>query len=117
MTQKNKKLDIILETADDKKAFDIEALDISKLTTITDYFVICSGNNERQVAGISDAIEDKMHEKGYELKHKEGNKSNRWVLLDFGDVVVHIFHKEDREFYSLERLWVDADKVDVDKYL
>lgn len=107
----------ILKAADEKKAFDIKLLDIKKLTTITDYFLICSGNSERQVKAIAKGIEEKMYKLGYILKNKEGHNVGRWILLDFGGIVAHIFYKEDREFYNLERLWVDAEDIDVDKFI
>ncbi|RKD32482.1 ribosome silencing factor [Thermohalobacter berrensis] len=110
----DEKISAILKAADDKKAFNKRVLDITKLTAIADYFVILSGNNERQVLAIADGIEDKMEEEGYKLKNKEGYKTSRWVLLDYGDIVVHIFHKEDREFYNLERLWIDAKELKIE---
>lgn len=107
-------LSIILKSADDKKAFDMKVLNISKLTNIADYFVILSGNSQRQVMAIADDIEEKMYNNGYELKHKEGYNTGRWILLDYGDIIVHVFYKEDREFYNLERLWADAEDIDVE---
>lgn len=117
MTEINKNLSLVIETADDKKAADIEAIEVSEITSIADFFVICSGNNERQTIAIADAIDDKMHANGYELKSKEGHRSGRWILLDFGDIIVHIFHKEEREFYNLERLWVDGKKLDIENHI
>ncbi|MBS4537157.1 ribosome silencing factor [Clostridium sp. D2Q-11] len=117
MTENNEKLSIVINTADDKRADDITALQVTEITSIADYFVICSGNSERQTIAIADAIDDKMHKSGYELKAKEGHRSGRWILLDFGDIIVHIFHKEDREFYNLERLWIDGKKLDIDNYI
>nr|WP_207750691.1 ribosome silencing factor [Anaeromonas gelatinilytica] len=108
---------MIIDTADDKRAVDIEVIEVSEITSIADFFVICSGNSERQTIAIADAIDEKMYENGYELKSKEGHRSGRWILLDFGDIIVHIFHKEDRVFYNLERLWIDGKKVDVDNYV
>ncbi len=110
-------LSIIIKSADDKKAFDMKVLKITKLTSIADYFVILSGNSERQVMAISDDIDEKMHTNGYELKHKEGYSSGRWVLLDYGDIIVHVFHKEDRNFYNLERLWADAENIDTESFI
>lgn len=117
MTENNEKLSLVINTADDKRAFNIEILYVSNLTSIADYFVICSGNSERQTIAIADAIDDKLHKEGYELRAKEGHRSGRWILLDFGDIIVHIFHKEDREFYNLERLWIDGKKLDIDNYI
>lgn len=97
----------IVELAASKKAEEITLLDLHKLTSITDFFIICTGNSDVQVKAISDAIVEGMKS---EVKpwHIEGRENLRWVLLDFVDVVVHIFHREEREFYQLERLWADA---------
>lgn len=93
---------------DDKKAKDIEIIDISDVSILADYFIICSGTSNTHIRALADELEFKMEEAGYNLLHKEGYDSARWILLDFGDVVVHIFHEEDRGFYSLERLWADG---------
>lgn len=100
-------------TAANKKAHDIKILDVSKVSTFTDYFVLCSGNSTTQVKAIADEIEEKMDQKGISINHKEGYKTARWVLLDYGDVIVNIFHHEDREFYSIERLWADVEAISV----
>jgi ribosome-associated protein len=99
------------EAADSKKAQDIKVLDIRDISPITDYFIICSGLSTVQVRAIADEIESKLTEGGCSLHHKEGYNTGRWVLLDFGNFIIHIFHKEDREFYSLERLWADAEVI------
>ena len=112
MTGFNNRLKTIILAAEDKKAYDIRVLNISELTSIGDYFVILSGNSQRQVMAISDEIEEKMKKGEYELKNKEGYRNGRWILLDYGDIVVHVFHKDDRDFYNLERLWVDAEEID-----
>ncbi|SHH49884.1 ribosome silencing factor [Caloranaerobacter azorensis] len=117
MANIDNRISVILEAADDKKAFDIKLLDISDITTIADFFVFASGNNERQVIAIVDEIEDKMYQLGYEVINKEGYREGRWVLLDFGDIIVHVFHKEDREFYNLDRLWIDAKEIDIDNII
>ncbi len=101
------KLSIITKACEDKKALDIKVLSISKLTPIADYFIIASGNSSTQVMAIADEIEDKMLEAGAEEIIKEGYQSGRWILLDYNDIIVHVFHKEEREFYNLERLWSD----------
>lgn len=112
----NEQLSIIIKSADDKKAFDIKVLEISKLTSIADYFVILSGNSQRQVMAISDDIEEKMYLQGYDVRHKEGYNTGKWILLDYGDIIVHVFYKEDRDFYNLERLWADAENIDIETY-
>jgi ribosome-associated protein len=94
-----------------KKARDIKILDVNDISPITDCFVICSGNSSIQVKAIADEIEDKMAERGFDLRHKEGYSTARWILLDYDSVIVHVFRNEDREFYDLERLWADAQAV------
>lgn len=96
------------EIMEDKKARNIEIIDISKISTLADYFIICSGTSTIHIRTIADELEQKMEEAGYNLIHKEGYESARWILLDFGEVVIHIFHEEDRSFYNLERLWADG---------
>ena len=105
-----KKLDLIARACDDKKAIDTEVLNIAKFTSIADYFVITSGNSSSQVQSIADEIEEKMKELGYEEVIKEGYQSARWILIDLNDVVVHVFHKDEREHYNLERLWKDMEE-------
>lgn len=102
------------ETLNDKKASDIEALDISGLTIIADYFLICSAQSQLQAQALSDALSDKAAEIGEELLRVEGLREGNWVLMDFGNVVVHIFKKDIRDFYGLERLWADAERLELD---
>ena len=102
---------IAAEAASAKKAGEILILDVEPLIGITDYFVICSGNTERQVKTIADEVMRKMLENGLKPYRREGERENRWVLLDYLDIVVHIFHVEEREFYGIERLWRDATTV------
>lgn len=97
--------------ASEKKAKDIRILNVGDISPIADYFIICSGNSTVQVRAIADEIEEKMAEKGYELNHKEGYQTGRWILLDYGSIIAHIFHNEDREFYGIERLWADAEEI------
>jgi len=99
--------------ASSKLATDIVILDVRSLIGITDYFVICSGRNERQVDTIVEEIERQLAEEGVKAYRREGERQARWVLLDFLDFVVHVFHTEEREYYELERLWRDADRVDI----
>ncbi|MFP4016898.1 MAG: ribosome silencing factor [Halanaerobiaceae bacterium] len=99
------------EAADDKKASDIEVLDVKELTVIADYFVICSGNSETQVKAIARGIEDSLSEKDIEPRKIAGMGEARWVLMDYADIIVHVFHKDEREFYELDRLWADAEKI------
>jgi ribosome-associated protein len=99
--------------AAEKKAKDIRILNVKDISPITDFFVICSGNSTIQVKAIADEIQHKVSEQGLELKHKEGYQNARWVLLDYGNVIVHVFYTEEREFYDLERLWADAVAVSI----
>jgi ribosome-associated protein len=91
-----------------KKGYDVKILDLRKLASFADYFVICSGDSGTQVKAIADEIDDKLREEGIKYWHKEGYKALNWVLIDYVDVVVHIFKKDAREFYKLEKLWGDA---------
>ncbi len=100
-----------VDVAADKKASDVTMLDIQGVTTIADYFVICSGNNQRQIQAIADALEEELGKQGARVLHQEGDAASGWVLLDFGDVIVHIFGPKEREYYRLERLWSDAKTV------
>ncbi|SNS80673.1 ribosome silencing factor [Rhodococcoides kyotonense] len=99
--------------ADDKLATDVVVLDVSEQLVITDCFVIASAPNERQVSSIVENVEDKLREAGYKPVRKEGTREGRWALLDFVDVVVHVQHNDERNFYALERLWKDCPTVDV----
>ncbi|MFV0402175.1 MAG: ribosome silencing factor [Oscillospiraceae bacterium] len=98
---------------DNKKASDIMLLDIGKLTTLGDYFVIASGSSTTQVKALAGELEDKFTKQGIEPRRVEGESSAMWVLLDYSDVVIHIFYQETRSFYGLERLWGDASQVDI----
>jgi ribosome-associated protein len=100
-----------VSAADDRKAIDLKVLHLEKVTDFTDYFMICSGNSERQVQAIADAVQERMREERVRPLHVEGYNRAQWVLLDYGDFVVHIFQEEPRRFYSLERLWGDAPDV------
>ena len=99
--------------ADDKLAGDIVILDVSDQLYITDCFVIASAPNERQVNSIVDNIEDRLREAGHKPVRREGTKEGRWALLDYSDIVVHVQHNEERNFYALERLWKDCPTIDV----
>jgi len=108
---------LIAEYADNKKAEDIKVLDIRDLTSMTDYFVICHGNSHPQMKAISEEIEDKLKEKDLYPAGREGKDSAFWILMDYGDVIVHIFNRESREFYGIEHLWADAKMVNIDELL
>ncbi len=97
--------------ASDKLATNIIAFDVSEQLAITDAFLIASGSNDRQVKAIVDEVEDKLREIGAKPIRREGHRDGRWVLIDYGDIVVHIQHSEEREFYALERLWRDCPAI------
>lgn len=92
----------------EKKAWDITVLDVSHLTVITDYMVIASGRSSLQVKALADDVDDALAMEGVALRAREGTGEGRWIVLDYGTVLVHIFHPEDRQFYHLERLWEDG---------
>ena len=114
MKEQAKMVQIAYNALDEKKGEDIKIIDISGVSVIADYFVIANGNNISQVQALVDNVEEKMFEAGFEVKLIEGNKSSTWVLMDFGDVVIHVFDSEDRLFYDLERIWTDGKIVDVE---
>lgn len=99
---------------DDKKGRRIKALEVRELTSISDYFVIASGGSASQVQALADNVEEKLAEQGISPLHTEGYNAGAWILLDYGDVVVHIFSDEMREFYDIERLWTDAIDVELE---
>lgn len=101
--------------ARDKKAEDLVILDMRKVANLCDYFVICSGNSEKQVESIADAVEEGFLKKKIKAMGSDGRKNGLWTLLDYGDVVIHVFYKEVREYYNLERLWIDAKRVRIPK--
>lgn len=103
----------IAKALDSKKGQDIKVLETGKLTTLADYFVICSATSTTQVKALSDECERAANGLGEETHHIEGHRDGGWVLLDFSTVVVHVFQEESRQFYSLERLWADATPVDL----
>ncbi|MGM0419481.1 MAG: ribosome silencing factor [Bacillota bacterium] len=101
----------IAKFAEEKKAQDITVLGVSELTTIAEYFIIVSGQNEIQVKAIAREIEDSMAELGIEPYRKAGRNQGRWILLDYKEIIVHVFHQQERQYYELERLWADAEKI------
>ena len=103
--------------ADDRKATDIVLLDVSKITTVADYFLICSGRSSRQVQGIADAVQTRLRELGVRPLGVEGEREGHWVLLDYGDVIVHIFYQPIRALYDLESLWSDGTVIPLDRHL
>ncbi|MGA7689390.1 MAG: ribosome silencing factor [Jiangellales bacterium] len=104
---------IAAAAADDKLATDVIAFDVSEQIGIADVFLLCTGNTDRQVKAVVDEVEDRLREVDGRPLRREGEREGRWVLLDYGDLVVHVMAKDDREFYALERLWKDCPVVDL----
>ncbi|PYZ94222.1 ribosome silencing factor [Salipaludibacillus keqinensis] len=111
------KLDLAVRAADDKNAHQITTLDMRGVSLVADYFVICHGNSETQVEAIAREVKDRASLAGLDLKRLEGIEHSRWVLIDLNDVIVHVFHKDDRNYYNLEKLWGDAPTLDVEEIL
>ncbi|WP_010303451.1 ribosome silencing factor [Kurthia senegalensis] len=101
-------LDTVFKAVDDKRAEDIVVLNMEGISLLSDYFVICSGGSERQVQAIAREVKEQAEKAGHDVKRMEGFDAGRWVLVDAGDVVTHVFHKDERSYYNLERLWGDA---------
>ncbi len=104
---------VAAEAASEKKGSDIVALNVAEMLVVTDYFVVITGMNDRQVRTIAEEVERKMKEAGSAVVGREGEGDARWLLLDFGDVVVHVFQPDERDFYRLERLWSEAPRLDL----
>ena len=100
---------------DDKKGEDIKVIDISQISVMADYFVIANGNSDSQVRALVENVEDELSKEGFEVKQREGYGLGNWVLLDFGAIIVHVFDKENRLFYDLERIWRDGNSVDIEE--
>ena len=101
----------IVEALEDKKAEDITVLDIGDVSSIADYFIIADGSNRNQVQAMADSAEEALGKAGYDAKQIEGYQSANWILMDYKDIIVHVFSKEDRAFYDLERIWRDGKVV------
>ncbi len=112
MDQVKKMAQIAYHALEDKKGEDICMIDISGISPLADYFIITNGTSDSQVKALVDNVEEKMHEAGHSQIQREGLQSGNWVLLDYGDVVVHVFDKENREFYHLERIWSDGRRIE-----
>lgn len=104
---------IAYHALDEKKGEDIRIIDIAGISVLADYFIIANGSSESQVQAMVDNVEEEMHKARYSLKQREGYGSGNWVLLDFGDVIVHVFDKENRLFYDLERIWRDGKNIEI----
>lgn len=110
-------LNLAVKAVDDKRAENITVLNVNGISLVADYFIICHGNSEKQVQAIATELKDVAQEANIELKRLEGYDQARWVLIDLGDIIVHVFHREERIFYNLEKLWGDAPIVDIEALL
>ena len=105
---------VAYDAIDDKLGQDISIINIGQVSSLCDYFIIATASSSRQVKAIADSVQDSFTEQGIELRAKEGYDTKTWILLDYGDIIVHVFDEENREFYNLEKLWKDAPYVDID---
>lgn len=107
---------LAVEALENKKAEDISIIDISEVSVIADYFIIAGGSNKSQIQALSDTVDEALGRAGLPLKQIEGYNNANWILLDFGDIIVHIFDKENRLFYDLERIWRDGKQIDMKSF-
>lgn len=108
---------LVIQALEDKKAEDIKVIDISEVSVIADYFIIANGSNRSQIQALSDNVEETLGKAGYSVRQIEGYQNANWVLLDFNDVIIHIFDKENRLFYDLERIWRDGKQIGTESLL
>jgi len=113
--QANQMAKLAVSALEDKKGEEINVIDISNISVLADYFIIAHGNSEAQVRALVDAVEEALEKAGYPKKRREGTHNGGWVLLDFADIIVHIFDKENRLFYDLERIWRDGKSVEASR--
>jgi ribosome-associated protein len=112
MDQSKEMVKLAIEALEDKKGEDVRVIDIRNVTVLADYFVIASGSNVNQVQAMADSVEEALGKAGYACKQVEGYQTGNWILMDFGDIIVHVFCREDRLFYDLERIWRDGKIMD-----
>lgn len=117
MTREQEMTSLACKALDEKKGQDIKVIDIHEVSVIADYFVIASGSNQNQVQAMVDNVEEKLGRAGFEPKQIEGSKNSSWVLMDYGDLIVHVFDEENRLFYDLERIWRDGKILDAKEFL
>ncbi len=110
-------LELAVKAADSKRAEEIIALDVSEVSVMADYFVIMDANSKRQVQAIAEAVVEQVHKNDIVIKSVEGKQAGNWVLVDLGDVIVHVFQKDQRQFYNLEKLWSQAPMVNIDQWV
>jgi ribosome-associated protein len=105
-------VDIVVDAARDKKAFQLVTLDVTEMTSIADSFIICSGSSDRQVDAIADSVITRLRERGRRPLHVEGSGLSGWILVDYGDLVAHVFNEDKRSYYALDNLWSGADRIE-----
>ena len=116
MTNNSKEMaKIACKALDDKKADDIRVIDISEVSVIADYFIIADGSNPNQLQAMQEAVDEALYKAGYTVRQVEGNQRSSWILMDYNDIIVHIFSKEDRMFYDLERIWRDGKQISAEE--
>ena len=115
MNQSKEMARIAYNALSDKKGEDVKIIDITGISVLADYFIIANGNSDSQVNALVDNVEEELHKAGYPLRQREGQASGSWVLLDFGDIIIHVFDKENRLFYDLERIWKDGKDIAPDE--
>lgn len=116
MTNNSKEMaKIACKALEDKKAEDIRVIDISEISVIADYFIIADGSNPNQLQAMQEAVDEALYKAGYTVRQVEGNQRSSWILMDYNDIIVHIFSKEDRMFYDLERIWRDGKQISADE--
>jgi len=113
MADSKEMLKVIIDALQDKKAEDIRVIDISNVSVIADYFVIASGSNTNQIQAMVDNVEEEMFKTGFDDPKVEGYNTASWILLDYNDVIVHVFSEDDRAFYNIERIWRDGKEIDI----
>ena len=116
MTESRKMAAMACDALDDKKANDIKVIDIEKVSSLADYFIMASGSNRNQVQAMADNVDEVLERAGYPVKQIEGYSTANWILMDYGDIVIHIFDEENRLFYDLERIWRDGKFIDAEEF-
>lgn len=116
MTEQQK-LELIVKTLDSKRGEDIQAIKISDLTILADYFVIVNGTSNTHARTLADEVEYQLSQQGIEPERREADTGNTWIILDYGDIIIHVFYKDTRDFYKLEGLWADGVQVDISSFI
>ena len=117
MNREKEMTKIALRALDDKKDRDVKVIDIHEVSVLADYFVIASGSNQNQVQAMVDNVEEMLTKAGYEPKQIEGTRNSSWILMDYGDLIIHVFDEENRLFYDLERIWRDGKVLEMEEFL